>query len=201
WALARLSALVRDVTAQFEAYDIHTPAKEIERFVEVLSNWYVRRNRRRFWKSKDDADKRAAYATLYTCLTTLARLLSPFMPYVAQDVYRNLVAEQDPTAPASVHLAGWPEVDEALIDEGLLASTAVLLQTVGLGRAARRSAGLRVRQPLSELLVRTPLGGDELREIADVLRDELNVKAVRFLGVGDALVEDRFQPNLPIVGP
>src|SRR5262249_5427356 len=123
-----------------------------------------------------------------------------FMPYVAEELYRNLVAEQDPTAPASVHLAGWPEVDEALIDEGLLASTAVLLQTVGLGRAARRSAGLRVRQTLSELLVRTPLGGDELGKLEDVTREERHVRAVRCLGGGDALVESRFKPNLPIVG-
>ncbi|GIV95921.1 MAG: isoleucine--tRNA ligase [Herpetosiphonaceae bacterium] len=200
WALGRLNMLVRDVTAMLDDYDIHGPAKEIERFVEDLSNWYVRRNRRRFWKAENDADKQAAYVTLYTCLTTLARLLAPFMPFVSEALYRNLVAEHDSNAPESVHLASWPEVNEALIDQQLLADMDLLLEAVSLGRAARRNAGIRIRQPLSELLVRAPRGGEGLRRFEDELRDELNVKSVRFLGVGDGLVEYRFKPNLPVVG-
>ena len=202
WALARLNALVRDVTAMFEAYDIHGPAKAIEHFVDDLSNWYVRRNRRRFWKAEDDADKQAAYLTLYTCLTTLARLLAPFMPYVSEALYRNLVAEQDPSAPESVHLATWPEADEGLIDEQLLAETALLMDVVSLGRAARRSAGIKVRQPLRELWVRvpTPAAAAGLRRFEAELRDELNVKAVRYLDSSAAFVEYRFKPNLRLVG-
>jgi isoleucyl-tRNA synthetase len=123
WALASLNRLVREVTADLDAYDIHTPAKRIERFVEELSNWYVRRNRRRFWKSESDADKQAAYSTLYTCLRTLAQLLAPFTPYLAEAMYRNLVAEQDATVPQSVHLASWPVADEALVDTALLDAT------------------------------------------------------------------------------
>jgi isoleucyl-tRNA synthetase len=202
WALARLHALVRDVTAGFEAYDIHGPAKAIEQFVEELSNWYVRRNRRRFWKAEDDADKRAAYRTLYTCLTTLARVLAPFMPFISEALYRNLVAEQDPGAAESVHLATWPEADAALIDGGLLADTAFLLETVSLGRAARRRAGLRVRQPLAGMWVRppTPAHADALRRFEGELRDELNVKAVRYLDSSADLVGYRFKPNLRVVG-
>ena len=200
WALARLNTLVRDATAQLDDYDIHTPAKEIDGFIDELSNWYVRRNRRRFWKTEDDADKQGAYLTLYTCLTTLARLLAPFMPFVSEEMYRNLVLDHAPGAAESVHLAGWPDSDEAWIDEQLLADTRLLLETVSLGRAARRSAGLRVRQPLSELLVRLPAGVDGLQRFEDELRNELNVKAVRFIGVGDELVEHRFKPNLPVVG-
>ncbi|MBV9278530.1 MAG: isoleucine--tRNA ligase [Chloroflexi bacterium] len=200
WALGRLNVLVRDVRAMLADYDIHGPTREIDRFVDDLSNWYVRRNRRRFWKAENDADKAAAYLTLYTCLTTLARLLAPFMPYLSEELYRNLVLDQVEGAPESVHLADYPEVDAAWIDEQLLADTSVLMETVSLARAARRSANLRVRQPLSELLVRVSGGGDGLHRFEDELRDELNVKAVRFIGGGDELVEHRFMPNLRVVG-
>jgi isoleucyl-tRNA synthetase len=204
WVLARLNALVRDVTGMLESYDVHGPAKEIERFVDELSNWYVRRNRRRFWKAEQDADKAAAFNTLYTCLSTLARLVAPFMPYVAEELYRNLVVAPAGAAaggpPSSVHLADWPEADAAAIDEELVAATARLLDIVGLGRSARRSAGLRVRQPLSEVVVRAPEGAASLRRFEDELRDELNVKRVRFLDVGEGLVVQRFKPNLPVVG-
>ncbi|HEX2326962.1 MAG TPA: isoleucine--tRNA ligase, partial [Chloroflexota bacterium] len=200
WVLARLNALARDVTAMLERYDIHGPARAIEGFVDDLSNWYVRRNRRRFWKSEADADQQAAFCTLYTCLTTLSRLLAPFTPYLAEALYRNLVAGQDETAPPSVHLAPWPEADPGAIDEELLRTTARLLETVGLGRSARRTAGLRVRQPLSEVVVRAPEGAGALSRFEDELREELNVKAVRYLDVGEGLVVQRFKPNLPVVG-
>jgi isoleucyl-tRNA synthetase len=202
WALARLHALVRDVTAGFDAYDVHGPARAIEGFVEELSNWYVRRNRRRFWKAEDDADKRAAYATLYTCLTTLARLLAPFMPFVSEALYRNLVADQDPDAPPSVHLADWPAADPSRIDERLLADTGLLLETVSLGRAARRSAGLKIRQPLAGLWVRVPTAAhaDALRRFEAELKDELNVKEVRYLDSSTDFVQHRFKPNLRACG-
>jgi isoleucyl-tRNA synthetase len=201
WALARLHALTRDVTSMLENYDIYGPTKEIESFIDELSNWYVRRNRRRFWKAEDDADKHAAYLTLYTCLTVLARLIAPFMPYISEELYRNLVLEQFTDMPESVHLTPYPVANEALIDEQLLKDTALLMETVSLARAARRAAGMRVRQPLSELLVRLPNQTDGLNRYEDELRDELNVKRVRFIAAGDELVEHRFMPNLPVVGP
>ncbi|HET9919574.1 MAG TPA: isoleucine--tRNA ligase [Ktedonobacteraceae bacterium] len=200
WALARLNALVADVTRMLDDYDIHGPAKEIERFVEELSNWYVRRNRRRFWKAEHDTDKQGAYYTLYTCLTTLARLLAPFTPFVSEALYQNLVAREDANAPASVHLASWPEADEGQIDRQLLADTELLLEAVSLGRSARQTANLRVRQPLSELLVRATRGNEGLRRFENELREELNLKQVRFLGVEDGLVEYHFKPNLPVLG-
>lgn len=200
WALARLNALVSDVTEMLDIYDIHGPTKEIERFVEDLSNWYVRRNRRRFWKTENDTDKQAAYLTLYTCLTTLARLLAPFTPFVSDALYRNLVAEQDPSASESVHLASWPEVNTAFLDRQLLADAELLLETINLARSARRSANLRVRQPLSELLIYAPRHSTGLRRFIDELCDELNVKEVRFLKVGDELITYRFKPNLPVIG-
>ncbi len=222
WALARLNALLRDVTAMLDGYDIYGPAKAIEQFVEELSNWYVRRNRRRFWKAEDDADKHAAYQTLYTCLTTLARLTAPFMPFLSEAMYRNLtgiehaelnienelVADQFSilnsqfSIPESVHLTAWPMADESLIDERLLADTALLLEAVSLGRAARRSAGLKVRQPLGDLWLRapTPAAAEGLRRFEADLRDELNVKAVRYLDSSSDFVENRFKPNLRLVG-
>ena len=202
WALARLHALVRDVTSMLDSYDIYGPAKAIEAFVDDLSNWYVRRNRRRFWKSESDADKQAAYATLYTCLTTLARLMAPFAPFLTEDMYRNLETQDgaDSQRAVSIHLASWPAFDEAMIDEQLLADTALLQEAVSLGRAARRSAGLRIRQPLPELLVRAPRGGEGLKRFENELRDELNVKAVRYLDSSAGLVEYRFKPNLRLVG-
>ena len=216
WALSRLNALVRDVTEGLDNYDIHAPAKAIEGFVEELSNWYVRRNRRRFWKAEDDADKDAAYQTLYTCLTTLARLVAPFMPFVSEAMYQNLGqgmgdgwgsadgaqrSRSRTATPESVHLAAWPEYNAALIDDDLLADTALLLNAISLGRAARRGAGLKVRQPLGELWVRVPTGAAEgLRRFEADLRDELNVKSIRYLDSSADLVEYRFKPNLRVVG-
>src|SRR5262249_23080238 len=183
WAFSRLHALVRDVTRMLDDYDVHGPARAIEGFVEELSNWYVRRNRRRFWKAENDEDKRAASGTLYSSLTTVARLIAPFMPFIAEALYRNLVADQDPDAARSVHLAAWPEADPALIDETLLADTAVLLATCSLGRAVRRTVGIKVRQPLPALWVRLPTrtGSDSLRRFEAELRDELNVQSLCLL--------------------
>lgn len=201
WALARLHALVREVTASLDDYDIYAPAKAIEAFVDELSNWYVRRNRRRFWKADSAADQQAAYYTLYTCLTTVARLLAPFMPFLSETLYQNLVATQLEGVPASVHLAAWPQADEAKIDTSLLADTALLLEAISLGRAARRSAGAKVRQPLAALWVRVPVGAMAgLQRFEGELRDELNVKSVRYLDATTDLVEYRFKPNLRVVG-
>ncbi|MFV9504273.1 MAG: isoleucine--tRNA ligase [Oscillochloridaceae bacterium umkhey_bin13] len=208
WALAALNGLVRDVTADFEAYEVYPATRRIERFVDELSNWYVRRNRRRFWKSEADADKQAAYQTLYTCLLTLAKLTAPFTPFMSEAIYRNLTgqtggaADQATSQADSVHLAVWPTVDASLLDEGLVAATEALLSAVSLGRAARKGANLKVRQPLSELWVRasdaTALAG--VRRFEADLRDELNVKAVRYLEASSEIVEYRLKPNLKLLG-
>lgn len=199
WALARLNGLVRDVRNDLTNYDMNTPAKRLEQFVDELSNWYVRRNRRRFWGSEMNGDKQAAYSTLYTCLVTISKLMAPFTPFVAESLYQNLVRSYDQNAAESVHMALFPEADLALIDDELIRKTDLLLKAVSLGRAARKNAGLRVRQPLSEVLVRLPRG-EQLNELSAELSDELNIKSVRWLGVGDGLVSYRFKPNLRSVG-
>jgi isoleucyl-tRNA synthetase len=199
WILGELHTLVLDSGSMLEDYDIFGPTKRIQRFAEDLSNWYVRRNRRRFWKSENDVDKDAAYQTLYTCLSTLARVLAPFMPFVSEAMYQNLVADQVGGA-ASVHLTSWPEYDPAIVDEQLLRTMRRVLEVARLGRAARRQAGIRIRQPLSELLVQQTAGDGELRAFEDDLREELNVQQIRFLGPGDAVVSYRIKPNPAILG-
>ena len=199
WILSRLNVLVRDATAELEAYDIYTPAKRMEEFVDELSNWYVRRNRRRFWSGEQDLEKQTAYATLYTCLTTLAKMMAPFTPFMAESLYQNLVRTYADQAAPSVHMADWPSVDAHFVDEELIRTTDLLLKTVSLGHAARKQAGLRVRQPLAGMLVRLPRG-ETLEQFSIELLDELNIKSVNWLGVEDGMVDYRFKPNLRTVG-
>jgi isoleucyl-tRNA synthetase len=202
WALSQLQALVNEVTTRLDRYEVTEAARAIESFTDVLSNWYLRRNRRRFWKSEGDADKQAAYFTLYTCLATVARLLAPFAPFVSEEIYRNLVAERNADAPESVHLADWPQVMPSLVDAQLDIDMGVLLKAVDLGRSARAESGMKVRQPLAEMLVHVPGPAEEaaLTRFMDELQDELNVKAVRFLEGSSGLVHYTLKPNLPVVG-
>jgi isoleucyl-tRNA synthetase len=206
YALAALNALVRDVSADFEQYEVYPAARRIERFVDELSNWYVRRNRRRFWKSEADADKYAAYYTLYTSLLTLAKIAAPFIPFMSEAIYRNLTGQAagaplEGAAP-SVHLAAWPQVEAHLLDDGLVADTEAVISAVSLGRAARKSAGLKVRQPLAELWLRAsnPAMLAGVRRFEATLRDELNIKQVKYLEASSAIVEYRFKPNLRLLG-
>jgi isoleucyl-tRNA synthetase len=202
WALASLNTLVRDVTASLEDYEVLPAARAIEQFVDELSNWYVRRNRRRFWKSETDTDKQAAYNTLYTCLVTVSKLAAPFTPFISEAIYRNLVAGSDASAPESVHLARWPQVNEALLDEKLVADTRSLMHVVSLGRAARKTANVKVRQPLDELWVRTatPAEREGVQRFEEELRDELNIKHVRYFEASTDFVDYRCKPNLRLVG-
>jgi isoleucyl-tRNA synthetase len=203
WALARLNGLVRDVTASMEAYDVTSATRAIDSFVDDLSNWYVRRNRRRFWKSEADADKQAAYATLYTCLVTVAKLTAPFTPFISEAMYRNLVVKgQGEGVAASVHLAEWTPVNEALLDDDLVAAMAIVMNVVSLGRAARKTANYKVRQPLSEVWVRvaTPSDVASLRRFEDEVCEELNIKEIRYLDAASDFVEYTCKPNLRLVG-
>ncbi len=190
WLRSALHALTRDVTTALENYDILGATRPIETFVDQLSNWYLRRSRRRFWKTESDADKQAAYATLYEALVTLSKLLAPTMPFMAEQLYQNLVCSWDSEAPLSVHLASWPEYDDALIDEDLNREMALTMKLASLGHAARNKANRKVRQPLAEAAF--SVGNMEERSViekyAELLEDELNVKKVRPLdAVGEAV--------------
>ena len=202
WALAALNETVSVTTRALESYDVLTAGQAIESFVDALSNWYVRRNRRRFWKAAEGRDKQAAYLTLYECLHTVNRLMAPFMPFLSEAVHQNLVRGVDATAPISVHMSEWPTPDPAARNDALIAEVAVVQRVVGLGRAARNASGLRVRQPLARLLARTPAAAaaDILTRHADQIREELNVKSVEVLDSDADLLSYRIRPNLPRLG-
>jgi isoleucyl-tRNA synthetase len=190
WLLSALNSLVRDVTFAMESYDVTGATRPIETFVEQLSTWYLRRSRRRFWKSESDADKQAAYATLYQALVALSKLLAPSMPFLADEMYQNLVCSFDEKAPSSVHLAEWQTYDETLINEQLNREMTLVMKLASLGHAARNKANRKVRQPLAEAAfsVGTQDEQNALLRYADLLEDELNVKKVRLLGeTGEAV--------------
>jgi isoleucyl-tRNA synthetase len=203
WLLARLQQLVGLVTARLDDYDIAPCVREIERFVDDLSTWYIRRGRRRYWKSAADADKAAAYATLHQALVTLAQLLAPFMPFLAEELYRNLVTTWDATAVESVHLTDWPQVQPDLLDAELLEAMELARTVVELGRAARSRAAVKVRQSLSQVLVALPAGRSraDLTPLLSHVREELNVKAVRLVEAAGEIHDITVQPNLRVVGP
>ena len=206
WALSELQLTIRTVTEKLDAYDVTAAGRALGEFVDELSNWYVRRSRRRFWKAEDDGDKKAAHSTLYECLTTVAKLSAPFTPFISEALYRNLVVNADAGAPESVHLADWPVVDEALVDEELSRRMALARRVVVLGRAARNATAIKTRQPLREVVV-VPHGTVEegsawegVRDLKGVILDELNVKSLRF-GEADDVVAYDLKPNLAVVGP
>ncbi|MBM4430748.1 MAG: class I tRNA ligase family protein, partial [Chloroflexi bacterium] len=178
WILSELNSLVRQVDDDLAHYEMTRPARAIQAFVEDLSNWYVRRSRRRFWKSEADADKAAAHRTLYECLLTLCKLIAPFQPFTAEDMYQNLVRSWDAEAPESVHFCDYPQADAALIDDGLMAATRVAMRLVALGHAARNQAGIKVRQPLALAIAKLRSPEEELGlwPLVEQMRDELNVR-------------------------
>jgi isoleucyl-tRNA synthetase len=196
WLRSALHTLVRDVTNAYENYDSLGATRPVEAFVDQLSNWFLRRSRRRFWKTESDADKQAAYATLYEALVTVSKLLTPAMPFLAEELYQNLVLSFDPSAPESVHLADWPEADSSVIDENLNREMALVMKLASLGHAARNKANRKVRQPLAECAF--SLGSAEegriLARYADILTDELNVKKVRALNAAGEAVSYSLNP-------
>jgi isoleucyl-tRNA synthetase len=209
WILSRLDGLVAEVRAALDGYDAAGATRAIEGFVDELSNWYVRRNRRRFWKGELDADKRAAFATLHRVLVDLARLLAPFVPHLADAMWGNLVAAVDASAPDSVHLADFPEARSELRDAEVEASVALARRVVALGRTARAASGIRTRQPLPAIRAKLPAAAAgklsvdaavDAELVAEVL-EELNVKALVVLDDESALVERTLFPLLPVIGP
>jgi isoleucyl-tRNA synthetase len=203
WLLSELHQLVAEVTASLDAYDTMTPCRRIEAFVEDLSNWYVRRSRRRFWKSGSDTDKRSAYETLYETLVTLAKLIAPVMPYLADELYQNLVRAHDASAPASVHLCDWPQADAALIDRVLNDEVRLVMRIVSLGRSARSKAQIKVRQPVARVFVkvRAPVEEDALRRMESQVLEELNVRELVVIHDESDFVRYEVKPNLPVLGP
>ncbi|MGE5559753.1 MAG: isoleucine--tRNA ligase [Chloroflexota bacterium] len=203
WILSRLNSVTKQVRDCLEAYDITPAARAVQTFVDDLSKWYLRRNRRRYWTDTMDADKQAAYLTLYHCLTQLSLLLAPFTPFAAEALYQNLVAGVDGSAPLSVHLCDYPQVDATLVDAALERRMETLREFVALGRAARDKARIGVRMPLPLAVLNgknSELMDDDLRAI---LAEELNVREVRVADLDDYLtfrIKLRFDKLGPRVG-
>ena len=197
WIMSKLNTLVKDVDAKLNSYDITNAALAIEDFTDELSNWYVRRNRARYWSETLTDDKIGAYVTLYRVLTTLVKVAAPFVPFITEEIYQNLVVNLDPKAEESVHLCLWPEVDEKAIDKNLEAEMDLAYKIVKLGRSARNGANIKNRQPLSKMLVST----DSLPEYyGEIITDELNIKAVEFGADLSTHVNFEIKPNLPVLG-
>ncbi len=199
WLLSELNTLVLQVDSHLENYTPTDAGRRIQDFVDLLSNWYVRRSRRRFWKSESDKDKISAYATLYTCLTSLCKLLAPLMPFVAEEMYQNLVRSVDESAPESVHLASFPEASIDLVDQPLMEATRLAMKISSMGRSARSKAGMKVRQPLRRVWVkpRDPSEGEYMALIGPQVMDELNIKELPE-GLDDS--SDLYQVSLAKAG-
>lgn len=198
WVLSRLHQLIRRVDEGLSSYLIPESARAVTEFVDDLSNWYVRRCRERFWGKGMDDTKEAAFATLYTVLVTLAKVIAPFVPFMAEDMYQNLVRSVDDSAPESVHLCDFPTADDSLIDESLNTQMSALLKVIGLGRACRAGANLKVRQPLSTLYVKGLCFDEAFSELAE---DELNVKNVVFTEDARAFTTYNLKPQMRTLGP
>ena len=198
WALSRLNTVIGRMDAFLGDYRITEAARELQSFVDELSNWYVRRCRDRYWGPDMTADKRAAYTTLFACLRDVTLLAAPFLPFMTEAIYQNIVRSVDAAAPESVHLCDYPQADASSVDADLEAHMARVLGIVTLGRSARNGAGLKVRQPLACLYVQ----GEELPdEYRSIIADELNVKRVQFVADASAFISYRVKPQLKTLGP
>ena len=194
WILAELNQLVQTVDDHLDNYNPTDAGRRIAEFIDVLSNWYVRRSRRRFWRSETDADKIGGYATLYRCLTTVARLMAPLAPFVSEQMYRNLELRYQPDAPDSVHLSAYPVADASLIDRPIMEATRLAIRVSSMGRAARSKAGLKVRQPLAEVVVKTRTDAEMeyLGQVRPQILEELNIKELR---AGDSAATSTLKPR------
>ena len=208
WIISELQVTIDEVTRGLEEWDTARGNRALEAFVDNLSNWYVRRGRRRYWRGADatpeeDRDKTAAYLTLYEALTTLVRLLAPYTPFMAEELYQNLVRAVDPSAPESVHLTEWPVADPTLVERDLLEATRLTRHIVGVGLAARNASKIKVRQPLARLRVttRTAEEWQSVQPFVDQILDELNVKRLERLADDADVAAYTLRPITPVLGP
>jgi isoleucyl-tRNA synthetase len=199
WISSELNRLVSEVSRLMDSYNPTSATRRIEGFIDNLSNWYVRRNRRRFWKSENDADKSAAYTTLYQCLVTLSQLLAPFVPFIAEELYQNLLRSVNPEAKESVHLSDFPIADETKINDKLNSDVELAMKISSLGRAARAKAGIKVRQPLGKAVVGVETEEEKkaLENLATGVMEEINVKQLVVLSEAKEREESRCQRDMP----
>ena len=198
WILSRLNTLMGRVEAYLDDLKMTEAGREMQDFMDDLSNWYVRRCRERYWGKDMTADKEAAYMTLYTVLKTMALISAPFTPFMSETMYQNMVRTVDKSAPESIHLCDWPKKDESFIDPELEANMAAVLDIVVLGRSARNAANIKNRQPVASMYVQ----GKALSDMyVSIIADELNVKEVRFVDDASSFISYRVKPQLKTLGP
>ncbi len=202
WILALAHQTIAKATDSLDSYTSKPAGEAIESLVDQLSNWYVRRNRRRYWKGEAGDDKQAAYLTLYEVLSIITRLIAPFMPFLSEALYQNLVRRPFADRPESVHLETWPTVNSALLDDELVYQMDVVQKVVGLGRATREKSQVRIRQPLSRVLVRVPTdtAKQAISEHMDQILEELNIKEIEFIARDANIVSYDIKPKLPEMG-
>ena len=199
WLLSKMNSMVKAVDDNLGNYRIPEAARALEEFVDDMSNWYVRRSRERFWAKGMETDKVNAYMTLYTALVTVSKAAAPMIPFMTEEIYQNIVVKVDPTAPESIHLCDFPKVDEAKIDPELERDMDEVLKVVVLGRACRNKANIKNRQPIAKMYIKAPQTLPEY--FTDIIRDELNVKAVAFTDNVGEFISYSFKPQMRTVGP
>ena len=199
WVLSRLNSMVKEVDENLSSYKVTEAAKALEKFVDELSNWYVRRSRQRFWAKGMEPDKIAAYMTLYTALVTFAKAAAPMIPFITESIYQNLVRSIDKEAPESIHLCDYPVVDEKYIDHELEEKMGTVLDIVVLGRAARNEANIKNRQPVKDLYVNAKTRLDDF--YTAIVASELNVKNVTFKDDMESYLNYSFKPDFKVLGP
>lgn len=199
WVLSRLNSMVKEVDEDLSSYKVTEAAKALEKFVDELSNWYVRRSRQRFWAKGMEPDKIAAYMTLYTALVTFAKAAAPMIPFITESIYQNLVRSIDKEAPESIHLCDYPVVDEKYIDHELEEKMGTVLDIVVLGRAARNEANIKNRQPVKDLYVNAKTKLDDF--YTAIVASELNVKDVTFKDDMESYLNYSFKPDFKVLGP
>ena len=199
WLLSKMNSMVKAVDDNLGNYRIPEAARALEEFVDDMSNWYVRRSRERFWAKGMEPDKVNAYMTLYTALVTVSKAAAPMIPFMTEEIYQNIVVKVDPTAPESIHLCDFPKVDEAKIDPELERDMDEVLKVVVLGRACRNKANIKNRQPIAKMYIKAPQTLPEY--FMDIIRDELNVKAVAFTDNVGEFISYSFKPQMRTVGP
>ena len=201
WVLSKLNTLIKVVDKGLAEYKTFETARYIQDFTDELSNWYVRRGRERYWGSGMTEDKAAAYTTLYTVLVTLCKIAAPYVPFMAESIYRNLVPEFFDNEPISVHLCSYPVADESMIDEELEKGMEDVLEIVALGRAARNGSNIKNRQPLKKLYVATDRKVNLTEGLYNIAKDELNIKEFEVLHDASAFVTYKLKPQLKTLGP
>ena len=202
WILAKSNVLVKEAVSAFDSYRVDKFIQKFEKFLDDLSNWYIRRNRRRFWKSENDIDKTAAYHTLYHVLLTSVKIIAPILPFMSEKIYQNLVCNIDDSLPESIHLCDYPAIDDKKIDQQMIEQVDTIRKIVELGRSARNKAELKIRQPLKELCFHLSDNSVEkfVIENQKIILEELNVKKIKYVKSTDKLIQYEIKPNLPLIG-